>query len=277
MPEKLFIGSDGNWGIAGNWNPPGVPVSNDIAILNGYNDVAITSGLSQGAVDLDLLWIDDTYTSNIGTSSTALTILADKIVHRGKGTLYLARGSGLIDEILIAHTGSAQNLAMLVAGPISAIVSVSRGRVSMPSLGDFDIVDLAIGDADVTLGGGIFNSITNLRQIGGRLVVGDGFIISRIAISGGELLMQSDSTPAGSEQIHISGGIVKWEGLAGEEAAPAISIANIYGGILDLTTTGVGKTIDTIRIWPNGKLHYFPDLTTFTNPIQEFDGRSVAP
>lgn len=276
MSDKTWaVGTSGDWSNAANWDPGGVPVSGDKVLLPSRTNVAITTGLSQGAVDLDLLFVEDGYTKDIATSSTALTISADKIIHRGKGTLYLAKGTAAIDEIVVAHTGSNQNLALSYTGGGTAKLIASKGRISIPTLGD-TIGELIIVDADMTVAGADA-TITTIWQAGGTLTIGEGINLATAIVSAGVLNAGGDGYEGAGVILHMSGGIVNWDGLSTDLEAPILDIGNILGGLLNLTRNSLSKTIRTLNLWPDGTIRYFPDRTTFINPIYEFDGRSVAP
>lgn len=272
----LNTSGDGLWATAGNWTSA-VPISGDTVIFNGDGNTAVTDPSGQGAVDLALLYIDDTYTKDIGSDASKLQIGADKIVHRGKGGLYLSNPSAVtIDELIVAHTGTNQNLALQAgatgAGNAITRISISSGRCrySFPNIGSVDDITVSSASAHLTLAGAVAGV--------SRLLIDKGTVVTESEVSsfsivyncGGTLVLNPLATAA-TPVFHIScGGRIEWN-----NDTVAIQEANLYDGLLDLTQTGEEKTVTLARIWPKGDFKYNPDLTTVTAE-KEWDGTTNA-
>jgi len=90
MANKTWVGTDtgneGDWSVAANWSPSGVPVaSDDVYFVSGSQDV--TAGLDQSAVTLLSLNFGTKYTGSI---ETALQIDATTLDYANKiGTVIL--------------------------------------------------------------------------------------------------------------------------------------------------------------------------------------------
>lgn len=78
--------ANGDWSVAGNWSPSGVPVTGDDVFIEQGSD-AIIAGLNQTAVNLASLRIS--FMGSIGTSTTPLTIsCSGNVVITGGGSMY---------------------------------------------------------------------------------------------------------------------------------------------------------------------------------------------
>lgn len=281
MTTRLWTSSDGNWNAAGSWTPAAIPVSNDKVIFNGDNDVAVTSGhTAQTAVDLDLLFIGDDFTKDIGSSASRLIISSDSVIHRGKGSLFMRSGNVETNEVIVSHTGNQQAISLDYIGSMPLRVIVSRGRVLLVVDAAGDIDDLVIShvtsranDSDVTYQGqvGSTDSIVNLMLSGGkfRTKTSEETLISNVFIcSGKATITLKDGVPL-LGKTHIScGGTLEWYTNTG-----ALTESNVYDGLLDFTQNKVEKVATLVNLWPDGRFSFFPDLTTRT--IKEWDGKTV--
>jgi len=271
---RIWSGSDGDWSVAGNWDPAGVPINGDTAILNGTNDVAITDGLSQSAVTLALLFVGDGFTKDVGSAASPLNIEYTKLVHRGKGSVYID-SAAQPTEAVIAHTGPQINLSWRQRNKLPSRIVVSRGRVELqsdaPAVDDLILAWVAsrLTDAEVTIASGSDVVFTRVRVGGGRLdASGSPGSVTNVVVCGGLAILNPD-VAADPPTIDISqGGIVQWD-----NSVNALAEANIYDGLLDLTQTHEEKTVTLANLWPRGEFKFFPDLTTRT--VKEWDGRTV--
>lgn len=284
MADKDWIGSDGVWDTAGNWSPPGVPVTGDRVFLTDRNDVAITTGLNQSAVKLALLFIGDGFTKDVREVAANLVISSTLIIHRGKGRVDITNGTAVTDEIIVSHTGNQLNRSLIYSigssgGAHVTTFAITRGRVLIKGVigKTFTNVFLAHAasrdnDADVEFDA-TFGTITNLHMAGGKFIMPSGIEggeVENYIINGGTCTVEN--VGSASKKVYLGGG-----GRLNWDSGAVLTEANIYDGVLDFRQTRDVKTITTTRLWPNGEFRYYPDLTTLTNPIQEFDGRSVAP
>ena len=80
MAVKIWTGAtDGDWSVAGNWSPSGVPASADDVILSASYVVSITAGLNQSAVTLNSLTVEQGYSGAIGSKAADLQIATDAL------------------------------------------------------------------------------------------------------------------------------------------------------------------------------------------------------
>jgi hypothetical protein len=273
---RTWAGSDGDWSVAGNWSPVGVPVDGDTAILNGTNDVAIIAGLNQAAVKLALLFIADDFTKDVGLSGTRLQIEASLIIHRGKGAFYHDGGAVAQNEVvIISHTGDRTDVAYDYDGLAPVRLVVSRGRVVVDATAGGAMTDLVVSyvasreaDSDVTYTGSV-GGITNALIAGGVFAMEpENSPIDNLVVHGAKATMEM-VIPTLSPTIHIAhGGVVNWD-----VTSVVLTEANIYDGLLDLTQSHEEKTVTLANLWPRGEFRFFPDLTTETT--KEWDGRTV--
>ena len=86
MAVKIWTGAtDGDWSVAGNWSPSGVPASTDDVIISAAYTVSITAGLNQSAVTLNSLTVEEGYSGAIGSKSADLQIATDALTFQGSG------------------------------------------------------------------------------------------------------------------------------------------------------------------------------------------------
>ena len=132
MATRNWSGAvSGDWSNAGNWDT--APASGDDVIIN-TGSRNIDAGLSQGALDLNSLWVGPTYTGQIGNSDTAmLTISSAKIIIAGGGSQhYITNGNTNIDEFEVISIGSAGTGNLTCGGTITKLI-VRMGHIKLYS------------------------------------------------------------------------------------------------------------------------------------------------
>ena len=87
MATPVWISQNGDWNATASWSTGVVPVDNDTVIFDGSSQRSVTAGLDQSAVDLDLLWIKDSFRGDIGVPGASLEIAADVVSMQGGGIL----------------------------------------------------------------------------------------------------------------------------------------------------------------------------------------------
>ena len=98
MADKIWTGvTDGDYGVAGNWAPSGVPTTSDSVYLTQDYSVDIDAGLDQSAVAIDKFVVDG-YTGKIGTLALGyLQIDPDSFSFNGAGVSFIDVGSAAIN------------------------------------------------------------------------------------------------------------------------------------------------------------------------------------
>lgn len=101
--------SNGDWSDGNNWSSTrygatgaGAPASNDVVYLLDPPQFAITSGLSQGAVDLNGMTIGPDWNGQLGAPGSPLTIAVSgtsgaTLSISGSGSVYITAGTNGVD------------------------------------------------------------------------------------------------------------------------------------------------------------------------------------
>jgi len=289
MANKLWVGTDtgneGNWSVAANWSPSGVPVNSDDVFLE-FSSQDVDSGLAQAAVALATLNIAKSYTGKVGTSSAYLNIGAATVnigQHNGPGT---PAGSGRIkldldDTAATAATANVYNTGAtadtglpavrLLFDSASAELNVYKGTVGVAvEAGETDTlgvvnasyVSQVSSDADVFIGPGV--TLTTANQTGGDLVLECG--VTTVTASAGTLKTSGSGAIA---TLNVSGGTTT------SNSSGTITAANVTGGFLDLTKSAESRTITTLKLDAPGKVKFDPNIVTLTNQIQPYSSSGV--
>jgi len=260
---RTWISTDGNWAAAGSWSPSGVPITGDTVILAGSSTASVTSGFAQGAIDLLLLYVDDSYLGNIGTSGTPLVIGATTIKHFGRGTFYLQDDTGTpaTGSKIYVESGNNSNAMILTVTGTVDMLTVSRGTVTISSGGParLRVGALARGNraCRVTVGasGGA-----------GYVFVYNGTLTTNIGCSGGILY--------DGIWIHSAGEILDWKQFGGTmyfdagTLTPGVDAA-IFGGTFNASRgNGIrtfGTTSGRLVVYPKAEPGYRVNYSLATN------------
>lgn len=249
MATRNWTGTvSGDWSNASNWDA--APASGDDVIIN-TGSRNIDAGLSQGALDLNSLWVGPSYTGQIGNSDTAmLTISSAKITIAGGGSQhYITNGNTNIDEFEIIKIGEAGTGHITVGGTIVKLI-VRMGHVKVYS----GTTTTAYLNAD----GGLSSSasithfagtITTLFKAAGdftsqdvddddEVVNGSGTVTNCYQFSG-----QSTFGPSSTlTNLFLGSGTVYWTSEA------TMTIGRIMGGVLDGRYSKYAPTITTLDV-----------------------------
>lgn len=248
MAIKTWLGtvtaSLGDWSVAGNWSPSGVPVNGDDVFLdNSIQSVA--AGFSQGAVLLASLTITNTFTGSIGDALTYLAIGASQVdIGKAIGSDRTAKGSQFIKlnlgtdaaQIRVHEskkTGTDPNL------PPIQILAVNAATDLFVTGG---VVGVAVGPAEVSTLGDATISAGPGKKTSPSMTIGLGATITNVDIAEGDSFLLSTPTT-----LTVTGGTVT------TQADGAITTANVQGGKLISNSTGI---ITTLTIDRSGEVDF---------------------
>ena len=255
MAVKIWTGAtDGDWSVAGNWSPSGVPVSTDDVILSAAYTVSITDGLNQSAVTLNSLTVEEGYSGAIGSKSADLQIATDELTFQGSGVAYIDLGSNAVDPVIngTASYSTGESGLCLTGTGIGTITCAGGG--------------VLIGRAGTT------STVTELRGISGDVHVGIGGTVTSSFNFGANIVFDSTHTTlnldAGTTTLkqsaavttaHLDGGVLHID------SACTITTLNLNNGGEFRASAGSDKTITTLNIEPGAVFEYYPSNTTITN------------
>jgi hypothetical protein len=279
MATKTWVGTDtgntGDWGVAANWSPSGVPVSTDTVIIaNSSQD--ITGTLDQSAVALASLTIDLSYTGLIGTGQSdflevgaVVAIIGQRRSSSGTFTgskrLNIYLGSTTASQVTVYDTASGGQDANRQPLRLRAVNAATDLMVYSGSMAVSDDSSNSSTFGDITIEGGSLNigdsvTLTNFTQSGG--IVNNQSSITTVDIKGGTLNQYDSVAATTMTTVTISD-----SGSINHYASGTITTLNLNGGSIDLTKTQKAKTVTTINADIGGTLVTDTGTVTFTNDI----------
>ena len=279
MATKTWVGTSsgdvGDWGVAGNWSPSGVPVSTDAVIIaNSAQD--ITGTLDQSAVALASLTIDLSYTGIIGSLQSdfleigaVVAVIGQRRSSSGTFTgskrLNIDLGTTTASQIKVYATATSaqdQNRAPLRIRAVNASTDLTvyggTMAVSDDSSNSSTLGDIIVEGGSLNIGDNV--TLTNFTQSGGT--VNNQSSIVTAVIKGGTL-NQYDSVAATT----ITTLTISNSGSVNHFASGTITTLNLNGGSIDLTKTQTPKTVTNITADVGGNLITDSGTVTFTNDI----------
>lgn len=274
LPPTYYQGTDGAW-LAANFSLGAVPVDDNHVIAPAAVTASIT-GIDQTLIDLEYLEFARGYRGNIGASGNPLIIDADKLIHRGSGTLWhesTATALGGADWIVI-DSDNVSSLAANIAGAVTHRVSVRKGQVTLaatlgsttlPNQVDVSYRNNPSDDATVTINCALLANTGILNMMAGLCTITVGGAAAAafpiVNITGGTLTFTNNG---GATDV-ITTAYIGGTGVLRYNTINAMVTAYILkGGTLDLLQNDVAKTIGTVHLFPGGRLIYDPDVTTIT-------------
>jgi len=276
MATKLWVGTStaGDYAVAANWSPSGVPIAGDDVILaNSSQD--ITAGLDQSAVALTSFTVDLSYTGLIGSSDfDFLEIAASTVVigqrrstsgnFTGSKRLNLDLGSSTAAQVKVYGTASQAQTATrqplrLRASNASTDITVFSGSVAISddSTNSTTIGDLNMVAGSVSIGDSV--TMTNLVQNGGS--VNSQSSVTTATIKSGTFNQYDSASASTITTLNCNGGTVN------HYATGTITTLNLNSGTVDLTKTQLAKTVTTLTA-DRGTLVTDSGVVTITNEIQ---------
>lgn len=269
MPTKVWIGTDGDWNVAGNWSPSGVPATDDTVIIPD-GAAALTTNLDRtgdangGNTGLNLAYFlsSPKMKNGLGSSGTPLKFTADKIRLEGTGTAYFTSATGtaadttnvlevvsknLIDAAVIGDAGVAQ---LVELDFIKGGATVNATNNAFPEVNILSN-DNPFGGSNVRFLDAA--NITVLNMTGGNLTTA-GLSVAVSSMDGGVWTHEGDT---GAGIIRQTGGTVVWNVLKTDG-----SLATLYllGGTFDSTRTAGEKEVVDLTLFPTGNLVANTDL-----------------
>lgn len=245
------------WSNAGNWDN-GVPADGDTIYLDGL-DVPIEFDLDQSSVQPAALYIDLSFTGNIGlpeqNDAGGYPEYRDRYLKIGAAIVKLGRGSGNGSGLVRIDTGTDQCALTVYAsgnptGDLPAVLW--KGTHASNALVQTG------GDVGVAFLGGETATIATINKSGGSLVCGNGATLSgALTHSGGTLEVNSAITTS----------LTQYAGDSVINGTGAVAQLKVRGGTCAYNTTGTlgGNTV----VSGAGVLDFSqnPVAKTVTNPI----------
>ena len=255
MAVKIWTGAtDGDWSVAGNWSPSGVPASSDDVILSAAYTVSITAGLNQSAVTLNSLTVEEGFSGAIGSKSADLQIATDALTFEGSGVAYIDLGSNAVDPVINGTaTYSTGESGLYLTGTGIGTITCAGGGVSIGRAGTTSTVTEVRGiSGDVHIG--IGGTVTSSFNFGANIIFDSTH--TTLNLDAGRTTLRQSATVT---TAHLDGGV-----LTGDSACTITTVNLNAGGELD-ASAGSDKTITTLNIATGSVLQYYPSNMTITN------------
>ena len=249
MATREWVGgTSGDWGVAANWSPTNVPVSNDDVIIDS-GSVSIDDGLDQSAVDLDSMYVGNNYNGGIGNSATAPFIIGcDKMVFAATGggsDHYIKSTTAAIDELRVNGIGASGtgNLTLLGTTAIG-LLHIRSGTVQLYS-GTVTEVIIASNVASENVKFEVLDgTVTTLRQAIGTTTIlstSSSGVITTANVSAGILNMNAGTV---TNLLLYGAATVNWNSTTN------ITAATLLAGTLEGGGTADARSVTTLKIFP---------------------------
>ena len=257
MATKSWIGTDsgneGDYSVAANWSPSGVPVASDDVIFPAGVSQSVTDGLDQSSVALGNFIVEDGYSGTLGTSAAYLQIDADSIRFDGSGVSYIDTGSAAVDwDITGTATATSGSQGLYIKGTGIDDLSIKSGTVGVAVLP------------------GESATVTDARVLGGKFTTGAGVTLTTLEASAG-----TTTNKANVSTVKVFGGTVNSD-VVGQSASAAttlysfggtynlngsgnITTLHLSGGTVDTTSSGISRTVAYIY-FSSGTLKADPNV-----------------
>lgn len=283
MATNIRQGSSPDWDNTAAWSLGAVPTAGDTVIIPGDVSVSIVTNVDQSGLDLALLVTDQGYVGDIGASGAPLKIAADKVVHRGIGTLYYYSGEGTAtqatDWIELDTDGGAHidgiNITRITAEKGVITFAATMGNVSTNDSTNSvltDQIEVAhrnnrASDVRLTDNAACKASTGTMRIAGGQVTTAGAVPIMEIA---GGIVTHNDGTAIAT--LMMTGGYLYYNSTS------TLVTAHVFAGaVLDLSGNSLVKTITTLNVYAGGKVIMDENLVTITNKNIQPGGLEVQP
>lgn len=257
MANKTWVGttsgSEGDWGVAGNWSPSGVPVAADnVRIPAG--SYAITGSLNQSAVALGLVIVERGHTQTIGSSAGYLQLTCTRFEYDGSGVSYIDL--------------SASAIPVTVHGT----ANVSEGYRGLYLKGSaITVLTVNAGDVGLAVKSGETSTVTTARCMTGLLILGAGVTATTVQNYDGEITLRCACTTLdiyGGKVTSEEVGTITTVNLMGGDfiakSTGTITTVNAKGGTLDETQSGAARTFSTVNLYRNVTWKRIKEAVTVT-------------
>lgn len=263
MSTNRWVSTTGDWSNTAGWHNADVPDSTDSALLCDNDAVAVTAGLSQGAIDLAQLMIVN-FPNDVGASGGPLIIGATTFQILGDtGNVYIQNDSGSANTWFI-NSNNRTAAAVLTGSATYTRVVVIRGAVTITG-GTITLLQVGYDtnpnrDAVVTLSG---CTVGTIEQSGGTINA----TTSAIGVhhkSGGTF--NYTGNPSGTYGIvyHRNG---EYNYRAAADGTPNIEDVVASGGYMNFANVVGPCSIDNFTALPGAKYVKNTQLVTVTSEL----------
>jgi len=278
MATKIWVGTStpGDYSVAANWSPSGVPVATDDVILTDSTQ-DIDSGLDQSAVALTTFTIHTSYTGLIG-SETAFLQIDPGILNvnttpsggtTGAGSQRINLDLGSNANTATIHNGNSpatdsnRTAIRLLANNVATDIFIRGGLVS--------IADEPDDTSSVRLVS-IANALSGVTQP--EVSISEGTTIVTLTTNSGTTTLGNAITTVnangGTLTIEGTGAITTLNTRRGTvfcNTTGTVTTLNAIGGTTSFTRNTETRTVTNVNLEVGATLTVDKDVVTFTNDI----------
>ena len=248
------------WGGAANWSN-GVPAAGDTVYFDNASG-SVRYGLDQSAVTVAALYIDQSFTGELGlpaTNDNGYPEYREQYLKIGSTILKVGRGSGTGSQRLKINTGSVQTALTVYATGTSAD---ELPALQWKGTNSSNALVMSGGSVGVALFGSETATLATVNKSGGDLTTGAGVTLSGALTHGGGTWVINSAvatsltqTSGASVTINGTGAVASLELQGGE------CVYNTTGTLGGSTVVGGDATLDFSQN---------PVVVQVTNPIDGF-------
>lgn len=236
------IGTAGDYSVAANWSPSGVPLVTDhVRIPAG--SYAITAGLNQSAVALGSFIVEQGYAAAIAGLTAGvpayLQVNAGRFEFAGSAAAYIDLGSSACSpRILETYSPGTGLRGLYLKGSALAALDVLGGSVG------------------IAVNHGEASTLDRAHVAGGSLWLGAGVVADTLDVDDGEVRVRCDL----AELNLVKGGTVYTEedaaidqanvhaGTFYPNASGILAACDLYGGTTDFKASSVERTVSALTV-----------------------------
>jgi|TARA_R110000824_G_scaffold9642_3_gene42850 hypothetical protein len=254
MADKIWTGAtSGDYGVSTNWSPSGVPIAADSVYFTADYNVNVTGSLDQSSIALDKFVVDG-YTGKIGTLALGyLQIDPDSFSFSGSDVCFIDVGAAAIDLDVRGTGGGGSTRGLYVKGSAIAVLSLINGNLGLAN---------QYGET---------STAATIRVTGGTMHCGTGSTLTTVDVYGGTINLGASVTTlnafSGTVNTSSAAAITTLNGYGGtitHNGTGTITTANLDGAELDLTDSGLARTVTTLNLDAGGIIKYDPSVVTIT-------------
>ena len=252
MADIYWKGDDSSsptdWNTAANWSGGAVPTASDnVRLVAAYsNNLA---GFNASGTALADFVVEKGFSGQIGSETANLQVSCTYFEYSGEGDSYIDLGSTSVDPRILATAPA--------PGP---------GEYGLYLIGTgFSVLSMEGGSLGLAAIHGQASTVTTIRQLGGELKVGSAAAVTTLSSYGGSAKVSCNLTNLNvydgqvttAEQMTITT-VTLEDGTVVGNSSGTITTATVHGGELDLSQTGLSRTVTTLNLNPGGAVKYDP-------------------
>lgn len=261
MATKYWVGgTSGDYSVAGNWSPSGVPAAGDDVIIQGT--VAITAGLDQSAVELNSFTVLPGYSGAIGSLTGFLIIDlgdGDRFEFAGTGLSFISVGSAAVSPVITNTATVSSGSGLYLLGTALATVTLLKGSLEVFTGSTVTTINQGYtstlaSDTALSVPTGV--TLTTLNRTGGTCTLNVG--ATTVTNDGGTLTTRGAGTIT---TMNVTGGTVY------PNSTGTITTLNADGGTVDFTRSRGARTVTTLNRTGDSVVILDDAYVTLTNAV----------